>query len=130
RAARAQATGAAQAGVLAGGGPRPRRVWSRPWGRFYLFSRPERGQTRAHLGGEIGVRHGAVAEKRAVVLDRGRGIAALVGDDREVVVRAGAAWIDGQRAVQQVQRVGHEAERALDEREGRQRLDVARVAGA
>src|SRR6185436_2532028 len=52
------------------------------------------GQARAHAGGKIGVCDGAVAEKRAIVSDGGHQIAALVGEQRQVVMRAGVARIE------------------------------------
>jgi hypothetical protein len=58
----------------------------------------ERGQTRTHRPGEVGVRDGAEPEERAVMLDRRRSVAAFVGDDGEVVVRSRIAGIDGERA--------------------------------
>src|SRR5262245_1958151 len=102
--------------------PRPRSV--RPK-KSALAS--ERGQTRTDLRREIRVDDGSELQKRAVVLNRRRGIAALVRDDGEVVVGAGAAGIDCERTVQQVACVGGAALRALNEREIDQRLDVAAI---
>src|SRR5882672_7463696 len=75
----------------------------------------ERDQTRTHRPGKIGVGDRAEPEERAVMLDRRRGVAALVGDDREVVVRARIARIDGERAPKQTAGVGHAPSRFLDE---------------
>ena len=73
------------------------------------------------------MRHGPELEKRAVVLDRRRLVAALIGDDRQVVVGARVAWIDLDGAPQQLARVGQTAGRLLHERQIDHRLDVARI---
>src|SRR2546422_10266079 len=84
-------------------------------GRFYrqkLQSTPDTtqgGQTCTHLDREVAVGHGAVAEKRPVVLDGGRPVATLVGDDGEVVMGAGVPRIDFNRAAQQLARIGETA---------------------
>jgi len=84
-------------------------------------------EPRAHLGCQLVVRRVSEAEERPVVLDRGCRIAAFVRDDGEVVVRAGVAWIDGERAPKQIARVGQTTCRFLDQREVHERLDIARV---
>jgi hypothetical protein len=52
----------------------------------FRLSAAERRQSSAHLPDQLGVPNGAEAEKRTVVLDRRRGVTALIGNDREVVV--------------------------------------------
>ncbi len=73
------------------------------------------------------MRDGAESQKRAVVLDGGRGVAALVGDHGEVVVGAGVARIDDQRAAQQVPRFHRAAGGPLNQRQIDERFDVARI---
>jgi len=67
------------------------------------------------------------ARYRDRVLDRRRRIAALVGDDGEVVVGAGVGGIDGERAPEQIARVGRAAGRLLDQRQVHERFDIARI---
>src|SRR5437588_3963692 len=54
----------------------------------------QRGEARAHWSDERRVRERSVLQKRSVVLDGRRAIAVLVGNHREVVMRARASWID------------------------------------
>ena len=103
------------------------KLWMQNCKRLPTPYPPSVVEARADPADEIGVGDGAEAQERAVVLDRRRRVAALVGDDREVVVRAGVARIDGERAAQQVARVGDAARGLLHQREVDERLDVARV---
>ena len=61
------------------------------------------------------------------MLDGGRLIARLIGDDGEVVVRSGVARINLHGTAQQVARVGGTAGGALQQREVDERLDIARI---
>ena len=79
------------------------------------------------MRGELAVRHGPELQKRAVMFDRRRPVADLVGDDRQVVVGARVARIDLDGAPQQIARVGQTAGRLLHERQIDHRLDVTRV---
>src|SRR5438445_5386276 len=91
-------------------------------GRFYrqkLQSTPDTPQCRqprADLDREVAVRHGPEAEKRPVVLDGGRPVATLVGDDGEVVMGAGVPGIDFDGAAQELPRVGETASGLVHER--------------
>ncbi len=58
-----------------------------------------------------------------------RSLSALVGDDGEVVVRAGIARIDRHRALQQIAGVRDAAGGLLHQREVHHRFDVARLGG-
>ena len=89
----------------------------------------ERREACADLGRQVGVRDGPEPQKRAIVLDGHGGVAAFVGDDREVVVRPGVARVEHDGAAQQVSRVGDAPGRALHERKVHHRLDVARFGG-
>ena len=91
--------------------------------------RQSRAARTARRSDELGMGDGAEPQERAVVLDRRCRVAALVGDHREVVVRSGVARIDGERAPQQIARVGDAAARPLHERQVDERLDVARIGG-
>src|SRR5881392_3459823 len=66
----------------------------------------QRGKARAHRRDQLRVRQRSVFQERAVVFDGGSAIAGFVGDDGEVVVRAGAQGIDRNRASEQVARFG------------------------
>ena len=84
----------------------------------------ERCQSCAYLRREFGVRDGSISQERSVVLNRSGGVTTFIGDDREVVVRTGAARIDRQGAIQQIPRVGDSSLRALHQRKVDQRLDI------
>src|SRR5262249_32173597 len=83
--------------------------WSAMRRRISYDLPAERGKACADLGSEIGVRDGPELQERAVVLDGRRRVAALVGDDGEVVVRPGVARVEHDCAAQQIARVGHPA---------------------
>src|SRR5262252_5924248 len=107
------------------GGRRTRRA-SRSCGRFYLGG-PQRRQTRSDLCGQVGVCDGTQPKEGSIVLDGSSDVAAFVGDEREVVVRARVARVDGERAPQQVAGLSGPALRALDERQVDDRLYVPRI---
>src|SRR5436190_1726884 len=60
------------------------------------------GQAGAYEGGKVGVSGGAVAEKRAIVSDGRHQIAALVREQRQVVMRARVAGIERHGAAQEL----------------------------
>ena len=62
--------------------------------RFAVFDPPSVVKRARTAAMRSAMRDGAEPQERAVVFDRGRRVAVLVGDDGEVVMRSGAAGID------------------------------------
>jgi len=72
---------------------------------------------------------GAELDERPVVRHGDCDVTRLVGHHREIVVRAGMAWIDRERAHEKIACFDRPAGRLLNEREIHERLDVARIDG-
>src|SRR5688572_5719854 len=66
----------------------------------------QRGQTGPDAGRKIGIAYGPVAQEHSIVRDGGDHVPALVGDHGEVVVRAGVARVERDRAAQELARLG------------------------
>ncbi len=95
------------------------------------FSAAERREPRTNLGGKLAVGRSGVSEERSILVDSGGGIAALVGNDGKVVMRAGVGRIEPDSALQQFFRVARRGRprsaREQDSRAARRRMNRLRA---